>query len=475
MSGRHAIKRHEFQQFVEDARTDTYDVLLVDHTSRFGRNQEECIRFKSELQRLGKIVVFVSQGIISGSDRDFLSERINETLDEQYSRNLSRYVSAGLAEKAAAGHSNGLPPLGYKSLLISGKRERKVPDPDTMPVLLSLLRDYAAGAHSFRQVADRLNAQGFKTREGNPFTGYSVRDILSNRYDIGKVIYHEGRTDEQVLEGSHEVPAEVRDLWERCQEIKAERTWMVAGEGRPRGPNRHFPFARVLRCHRCARPYHGEARLRASGTELRLTHERRTGEGRTRGETCTRLPRSQSVDALSEQFAARVLPYIQLDDGWKVDIIAALGSGTPQPDHKPEQERSERALQNIRKQHQWGHISDDDYLRDRAAIERQLKALLDDARPQELPNLERAAAFLNDLPALWAHPGVGDQQREELLREVFTKITIDGKTFTAIEPKPVYIPLFAVMASAQKVDYQESIPSPTPRPFIPGAASRSRP
>jgi hypothetical protein len=29
-------------------------------------------------------VIFVSQGIISGSDRDFLSERINETLDEQY-------------------------------------------------------------------------------------------------------------------------------------------------------------------------------------------------------------------------------------------------------------------------------------------------------------------------------------------------------------------------------------------------------
>ena len=41
-------------------------------------------------RELGKVVVFVSQGIISGSDRDFVSERINETLDEAYSRNLSR-------------------------------------------------------------------------------------------------------------------------------------------------------------------------------------------------------------------------------------------------------------------------------------------------------------------------------------------------------------------------------------------------
>ena len=81
---------------------DLFDVLLVDHTSRFGRNQSECIRYKDELRRLGKTVVFVSQGIISGSDRDFLAERINETLDEQYSRNLSRYTSAGQSRRSAA-------------------------------------------------------------------------------------------------------------------------------------------------------------------------------------------------------------------------------------------------------------------------------------------------------------------------------------------------------------------------------------
>ena len=37
------------------------------------------------------VVVFVSQGITNGSDMDSLCERFNETLDEQYSRNLSRY------------------------------------------------------------------------------------------------------------------------------------------------------------------------------------------------------------------------------------------------------------------------------------------------------------------------------------------------------------------------------------------------
>ena len=109
-SYRHWERRSSLLQFIEDARLDRFDVLLVYHTSRFGRNQAECIRYKEELQSLGKIIVFVSQGIISGTDRDFLAERINETLDEAYSRNLSQYVQAGFAEKAAKGHSIGPPP-----------------------------------------------------------------------------------------------------------------------------------------------------------------------------------------------------------------------------------------------------------------------------------------------------------------------------------------------------------------------------
>ena len=78
VTGRSVKKRLEFHRFLEDAGMDLFDVLLVDHTSRFGRNQAECIRYEEELRLLGKTVVFVSQGIISGSDRDFLAERTHQ-------------------------------------------------------------------------------------------------------------------------------------------------------------------------------------------------------------------------------------------------------------------------------------------------------------------------------------------------------------------------------------------------------------
>ena len=456
VSGRHVQKRKEFQQLIEDSSLDQFDVLLVDHTSRFGRNQAECIRYKEELQQLEKVVVFVSQGIISGSDRDFLNERINETLDEQFSRNLSRYVSSGLAEKVNHGLAVGPPPLGYKSeILPRRKGERKVVNSETKAALEILLRDYGTGSYSYRDVADRLNANGYRTRSGRPFTGASVRDVLSNRFYEGKVVYHQGLTDEMVVDGTHAVPREIKDLWIRCQKIKSQRRSTAAG--RPRGPNRHFPFSRVLTCHRCGDPYYGEAVRKGEQIDFRLSHDRR-GSHRD----CNPKPRSQSVSALVNQLGKRVLPDLQLDATWKSRIIAALGNQGPKDQDRGQQDRLGRAIESLRKQHLRGDISDENYRRERGALERQLKLLARPAQITELPNLERAARLLEDLPSLWQHPGVTHEQREALVQEIFRNITIDGKDFVTIEPNPAYVPIFAAVVTWQKLGYCALKPPPSP-------------
>ena len=90
--------------------------------------------------------------------------------------------------------------------------------------------------------------------------------------------------------------------------------------------------------------------------------------------------------------------------------------------------------------------------------------LVDNAvKPLRLPNLERAAGLLRDLPALWLHQGVTDGQQETMVREVFRRITIGGKDFVSIEPKSEYVPLFAVIASGQKYGYQDFDPPQSPQ------------
>ncbi len=389
VSGRSVVKRRQFQQILEDAHLDLFDVLLVDHTSRFGRNQAECIHYKEELKLLGKTVIFVSQGIISGSDRDFLCERMNETMDEGSSRNLSRWVSEGLVRKTESGLHAGPPPLGFKSELISGKRERKIQDTATMPALLLALREYATGNCSFRDAADHMNAQGHRTRTGRLFTGYNIRDILGNRFYEGKVIYHSGRADEKVIDGCHEIPEDVRMLWLRCQDVKKSRANNSAGH--PREENHVYPFSRILKCRSCGSPYHGEAVYHGSRTDLRLTHERRTNS-----RNCCIRPRSCSVNQLSQEFSERVLSCIHLNDDWKTLVIAALQGESQKSDSRGQQERITRAMENLRKQHIWGDITDDAYRRERTALDLQLKSTAPKVCP-DLPNMERSAQLLNDL------------------------------------------------------------------------------
>ena len=108
--------------------------------------------------------------------------------------------------------------------------------------------------------------------------------------------------------------------------------------------------------------------------------------------------------------------------------------------------RIQNALENLRKQHLWGDLSDKAYRQERVALERQMKLASPPTQSRNLPNLQRAAELLNNMPTLWSHSGVTDEQRESFLREVFAQITIDGKQIMAIEPKSSYTPLFATMA-----------------------------
>jgi len=169
------------------------------------------------------------------------------------------------------------------------------------------------------------------------------------------------------------------------------------------------------------------------------------------------------VKSLVDQMGERVLPYLTLDATWKSRIVAALGSREEIDDYDPGKElRFKNALEQLRKQHLWGDLTDEKYQIEKKSLERQFKVVARPALSPQLPNLERAAQLLENLPSLWRHHGVTDQERETLVQEVFHRITIDGKEFSGIEPNPAYLPLFATMLTDEKLGYRavDSPPSP---------------
>ncbi len=88
-------------------------------------------------------------------------------------------------------------------------------------------------------------------------------------------------------------------------------------------------------------------------------------------------------------------------------------------------------------------IGDQEFKSEYQALERQRKGSEPKPVVRLTPNLDRAAELLQNLPALWEHPGVTQNQRRDLTREVFEEIRFREGKLVSVQPRPQYAPLFA--------------------------------
>ncbi len=100
-------------------------------------------------------------------------------------------------------------------------------------MVVEMFERYATGAYSDMQIAEWLNAQGFRTNRDHPFGKDTVRDMLCNAYYVGKIRYR-GMTVRPKgcqLSAPHHLrslkdntsQSSVEELWQRCQAVRASR------------------------------------------------------------------------------------------------------------------------------------------------------------------------------------------------------------------------------------------------------------
>ena len=91
-------------------------MILVWKFSRFARNQEESIVYKSMLKKDDvEVISTISEPLVDGPFGSLI-ERIIEWMDEYYSIRLSGEVKRGMKEKALRHGYQSTPPLGYKAV-----------------------------------------------------------------------------------------------------------------------------------------------------------------------------------------------------------------------------------------------------------------------------------------------------------------------------------------------------------------------
>lgn len=183
ISGRHAEKRPSFMRMIAAAksRPKPFDVILLWKFSRFARNRQDSILYKSMLRKECGVEVISITEQLSDDPTSILIEALLEAMDEYYSINLAQEVRRGMNEKFSRGGVVSRPPLGYRM-----EAGRFQPDPVAAPLVRMIFADFLAGA-SCRGIAAKLNTLGARTAQGNLFEVRTVEYILSNPTYLGKL------------------------------------------------------------------------------------------------------------------------------------------------------------------------------------------------------------------------------------------------------------------------------------------------
>lgn len=183
ISGRTAEKRPAFMRMIASAKEKPrpFETILVWKFSRFARNQEESVVYKSLLKKENGIdVISVSEPLMEGPFGGLI-ERIIEWFDAFYSANLGVEVRRGMTERASRGLPVSAAPLGY-----TYRDKAFVVLPDEADTVRAIYRDFLAGV-PMTAIAKKLNSQGIRTKRGGTWESRTVRYILTNPVYTGKV------------------------------------------------------------------------------------------------------------------------------------------------------------------------------------------------------------------------------------------------------------------------------------------------
>lgn len=269
VSGRSADKRPAFQEMIASAKSKDHpvDAILVWKFSRFARNQEESIVYKSLLKKQNNVdVISVSEPLIDGPFGSLI-ERIIEWMDEYYSIRLSGEVFRGMKENAMRGAFQARPPLGYK-IVEHGKPPVIIPE--EADVVRMIFDKYVNCSMSFFDIARHLNKLGLKTSHGKAFERRSVEYIIQNPIYCGLIRWNrtENATnnikdkDEWIIvDGEHEAIIS-KELFNQAQE-RFRITYKPTGT-RPSSTYKHW-LSGLLKCPDCGRTLTANTLYRRNG------------------------------------------------------------------------------------------------------------------------------------------------------------------------------------------------------------------
>lgn len=421
ISGR-SVKRPAFQKMIGTAKLKPapFEVILVWKFSRFARNREDSIVYKSMLRKqCGIDVISVSEQI--GEDKtSVLIEALLEAMDEYYSINLAEEVVRGMTEKAHRGGVMGGQPFGYRSE--NGKIRI---DEEQARTVRKIFADFNAGI-PMRKIANDLNASGIRTKYGNQWDNRGIEYLLRNVAYLGKSHWTpepekskhaEKLSEKTIITDSHEAIISEEDFaqaQERIAELKRTHIYKAHPQhGKP------FMLKGLCRCSHC-----GATLVRSSDSGLQC-HRYTTGKC-----TVSHYISFHNINRL-------VTEKLQADlENPALDVSAFLKQQTAV---KPDISAQETQLRKLRQQmkrvkeaYASGVDTLEEYKENKSAIQKQIDAVEESIQNipiQTVTQEEFASKLKSSIQSalIIAESDSSEELKNEVLRTLIQKIIFDRK------------------------------------------------
>ena len=445
ISGRKADKRPEFQKMIAQAKSANHpvDTILVWKFSRFARNQEESIVYKSLLKKKHNVdVISVSEPLVDGPFGSLI-ERIIEWMDEYYSIRLSGEVTRGMKEKAQRGGYQARPPLGYR---IAERGKPPVIVPEEAEIISLIFQKYVNEHSGIFDIARYLNLCGFKTSQGKPFERRSIEYILQNPTYCGMIRWNrtvnetnEIRPRDEWIIAEGKQPAIIsKELFERAQ-ARYKQEYSPKGT-RPSSTYKHW-LSGLVKCPDC-----GRTMIAKSSKHENNTYYYFTCYGYSKGKCLAK----NSVSALKLEPAVlssikdvldsgRILyRYIPPEEETKVDLTSIL---------EEQLKRNTEKFERIKEAYRNGVDTLEEYksnkrlvLEERELIQAQLHEA-EENKPESESVDESLLAQVRNVYEIVSSESVDPVTKNEILKSVIEKIVYNRKSdelkvYYYYKPKP---------------------------------------
>lgn len=215
------------------------DTILVQDTSRMGRDTTEYLLFRRDLRERGIELVAVTQPNIDSSPEGRLVDTIMAGINQYQSEEKGRRVVIAMHKKFEDGWWPSTAPLGYRNVA-EDSRTFVEPDPERFELLQRAFTEYATGEYTQEQLRTWLTKAGLRNRRGGVLSRGTLNKLLANPFYWGLL-----RWAGEMRPGKH-TPLVDRAMWERCQAVTAAHNHYVS-----RRRKHQFFLTGLTRCGRC--------------------------------------------------------------------------------------------------------------------------------------------------------------------------------------------------------------------------------